>query len=141
MNIPGLFPLGLTGLIFLLSKGPSRVFSVPQFEKSILRYSVFFMVQLSNLYMSPSHQEACINLLSSSVRGQTEEGRTTMPWPLGCKPLLQKTNQIDHMDHSSVQFSCSVVSDSLRPHESQHARPPRPSPSPGVHSNSCPLSR
>ena len=40
----------------------------------------------------------------------------------------------------SVQFSCSVVSDSLRPHESQHARPPCPSPSPGVHSNSHPLS-
>ena len=37
---------------------------------------------------------------------------------------------------SSVQFSCSVVSDSLRPHESQHARPPCPSPSPGVHSDS-----
>ena len=36
----------------------------------------------------------------------------------------------------SVQFSCSVVSDSLRPHESQHARPPCPSPSPGVHPDS-----
>ena len=40
----------------------------------------------------------------------------------------------------SVQFSRSVVSDSLRPHESQHARPPCPSPSPGVHSDSHPLS-
>ena len=38
------------------------------------------------------------------------------------------------------QFSCSVVSDSWRPHESQHARPPCPSPTPGVHPNSCPLS-
>ena len=36
----------------------------------------------------------------------------------------------------SVHFSRSVVSDSLRPHESQHARPPCPSPSPGVHSDS-----
>ena len=42
---------------------------------------------------------------------------------------------------SSVQFSRSVVSDSLRPHESQHARLPCPSPTPGVHSNSCPLSQ
>ena len=42
---------------------------------------------------------------------------------------------------SSVQFSCSVVSDSLWPHESQHARPPCPSPTPGVHSNSCPSSQ
>ena len=39
---------------------------------------------------------------------------------------------------SSVQFSCSVVSDSLWPHESQHARPPCPSPTPGVHSDSRP---
>ena len=41
----------------------------------------------------------------------------------------------------SVQFSCSVMSDSLWPHESQHARPPCPSPTPGVHSDSSPLSR
>ena len=42
---------------------------------------------------------------------------------------------------SSVQFSHSVVSDSLQPHESQHARPPCPSPAPGVHSNSRPSSQ
>ena len=41
----------------------------------------------------------------------------------------------------SVQFSRSVVSNSLRPHELQHARPPCPSPTPGVHPNPCPLSR
>ena len=42
---------------------------------------------------------------------------------------------------SSVQFSCSVVSDSLQPHEPQHARPPCPSPTPRVYPNSYPLSR
>ena len=42
---------------------------------------------------------------------------------------------------SSVQFSHSVVSDSLPPHELQHDRPPCPSPTPGVHSDSCPSSR
>ena len=42
--------------------------------------------------------------------------------------------------HSSVQFSCSVVSDSLWPHGLQLARPPCPSPTPGVYPNSCPLS-
>ena len=41
----------------------------------------------------------------------------------------------------SVHFSRSVVSDSLRPHESQHTCPPCPSPTPGVHSNSCPSSQ
>ena len=42
---------------------------------------------------------------------------------------------------SSDQISRSVVSDSLWPHELQHARPPRPSPTPGVHSDSRPLSQ
>ena len=40
-----------------------------------------------------------------------------------------------------VQFSHSVMSNSLRSHESQHSRPPCPSPSPGVHSDSCPSSQ
>ena len=41
----------------------------------------------------------------------------------------------------SVQFSCSAMSNSLWPHGPQHSRPPCPSPTPGVFSNSCPLSR
>ena len=41
----------------------------------------------------------------------------------------------------SVLFSRSVVSNSSRPHESQHAKPPCPSPIPGVYSNSCPSSQ
>ena len=41
---------------------------------------------------------------------------------------------------NSVQFSRSVVSDSLWPHESQHTRPPCPSPTPRAYSNSCPSS-
>ena len=40
---------------------------------------------------------------------------------------------------TSVQFSCTVVSNSLQPHGMQHARPPCPSSTPGVYSNSCPL--
>ena len=42
---------------------------------------------------------------------------------------------------NSVQFSCSVMSNSLQPHESQHSRPPCPSPTPGVHSNPHPSSQ
>ena len=45
------------------------------------------------------------------------------------------------MHRDSVQFSSSVMSDSLQPREPQHARPPCPSPTPGVPPNSCPLSR
>ena len=50
-------------------------------------------------------------------------------------------DKVVSLQFSSVQFSHSVMSDSLRHHESQHARPPCRSPSPGVHSNLCPLSR
>ena len=42
---------------------------------------------------------------------------------------------------SSVHFNCSVMSDSLHPHELQHARPPYPSPTVEVYPNPCPLSR
>ena len=45
------------------------------------------------------------------------------------------------LQYSSVQFSYSVMSDSLQPHESQHSRPPCPSPTPGVHSDLHPSSQ
>ena len=55
--------------------------------------------------------------------------------------MLKNRNSISgNKMRESVQFSHSVESDPLRPHESQHARPPYPSQTPGVYSNSCPLS-
>ena len=50
-------------------------------------------------------------------------------------------NILHYIYFTSVQFSRSVVSEYLRPHELQHVRPPCPSPTPRVHPNSCPLSR
>ena len=60
---------------------------------------------------------------------------TLLPKPLGHSPTSE-SNQ-----NSLVQFSRSVVSDSLQPHGLQHTRPPCPSPTPRVYSNSCPSSR
>ena len=55
--------------------------------------------------------------------------------------IILKEQQIKILiQFSSVQFSRSVVSHSLQPHELQHTRPPCPSPAPGVHSNPCPSS-
>ena len=62
-----------------------------------------------------------------------------IPWKEEPGGLQSIGSQKSDTQFSSVQFSRSVV-DSLRPHESQHARPPCPSPSPGVHSDSCPSS-
>ena len=56
-------------------------------------------------------------------------------------PPWQYIIQSNEILFSSVQFSHSVVSDSLRSHEPQHARPPCPSPTPRVYPNPCPLSR
>ena len=56
------------------------------------------------------------------------------------KKIFKSFNILDWEIKRSVQFSLSVASNSLRPHESQHARPPCPSPTPGVYSNSCPSS-
>ena len=56
--------------------------------------------------------------------------------------LLMKVKvESEKVGFRSDQISRSVVSDSLRPHESQHARPPCPSPTPGVHSDSRPSSQ
>ena len=58
----------------------------------------------------------------------------------GCGRFVDRTWS-EPLPFSSVQFSHSVVSDSLRPHESQHARPLCPSLTPRAYSNSCPSSR
>ena len=65
--------------------------------------------------------------------------------PNSLDPMMEITNKITQVDKllqlwCNCQFSCSVVSDSLWPNEPQHARPPCWPPSPGVHSNPCPLS-
>ena len=67
------------------------------------------------------------------------------PWTVAHQaPLSMAFSRQEYwsgLPFSSVQLSRSVMSDSLRPHESQHARPPCPSPTPRVHSNSHPLSQ
>ena len=69
------------------------------------------------------------------------ELRSYMPQGLKKKQNIKQTHYHNKfMHYCSVQFSHSVMSDSLQPHESQYARPPCPSPTPGVHPNSCPLS-
>ena len=55
--------------------------------------------------------------------------------------VCRELDMTEKLYYYSVQFSRSVTSGSLRPHEPQHTRPPCPSPAPGAYPNSCPLSR
>ena len=70
------------------------------------------------------------------MRGERERKKKE-----GSKPGGKERRRGERGGGSSVQFSRSVVSDSLRPHGLRHARPPCPSPTPGVDSNSSPLSQ
>ena len=76
-----------------------------------------------------------------------KEGDSSINWSefsrIGVKLNLERAESVQtrFKGEVSVQFSHSVVSNSLQPHESQHTRPPCPSPTPGVYPNSCPLSR
>ena len=91
----------------------------------------------------------CSSQFPLSMRLLRQEYWSGLPFPSpgdlpdpGSEPL-SPPRQADSLPtelFSSIQFSCSVVSDSLRPHGPQHARPPCPSPTPRVYSNSSPLS-
>ena len=87
-------------------------------KASILQHSAFFLVQLSHPYMTTGKTIALTR------------------WTFVDRVMSLLFNMLQF---SSVQYS--VMSDSLRPHESQHARPPCPSPTPGVHSDSRPSSQ
>ena len=91
-------------------------------------------------------------LMLWKIEGRRRRGRQRMRWLDGITKSmdmsLSKLQEIVKdregwhavVQSSSVQFSCSVMSDSLQPHGLQHTRLPCPSPTPGAYSNSCPLS-
>ena len=76
----------------------------------------------------------------TTLKGEGEEEKEKSE-KVVLKLNIQKTKIMASGPISSVQFSCSVLSDSFRAHESQHLRPPCPSPTPRLHSDSCPSSQ
>ena len=77
----------------------------------------------------------------SCMANETQRGALYQPRGVGWGGRWEGSWKGRGYMYSSVQFSCSVVSGSLQPYGLQHARPPCPSPTPGVHPNPCPLSR
>ena len=84
------------------------------------------------------HLHLGLDLLQDQAMEQVILSTKRTLWGMKIKFSL-KALMYDHIN--SVQFSRSVVSNSLQPQESQHARPPCRSPTSGVHSDSCPLSQ
>ena len=112
---PGLISFRMDWLYLLAVQGTLKSLLQHHSSKaSILQRSAFFTVQLSHPYMTTGKTIA--------LTRRTFVGKVM--------------SLLFNIDFSSVQFSCSVMSYSLQPHEQQHARPPCPSPFPGVHSTS-----
>ena len=80
-----------------------------------------------------AESEEALKSLLMKVKEESEK--------VGLKFNIQKTKIMASGPINSIQFSHSVVSNSLGSHESQHTRPPCPSPTPGVHSDSRPSSQ
>ena len=78
---------------------------------------------------------ACKPMASIKVQSRRQ------PKYMSMQEWIKKMRYIYTMENSVTQFSCSVMSNYLQPHGLQDTRPPCPSPTPGVHTNSCPLSQ
>ena len=108
-------------------KSPSRIQKLSlQDDKSTPQDCCLFQCTLQELHFM--HSE--LSELTSSAASQPHIHRSSSAQIASYPHLPVDPIQL-------VQFSHSVTSDSLRPHELQHARPPCPSPTPGVHSDSC----
>ena len=92
-------------------------------------------------------KERSVEITQDKAQSEREGMKEVQEMELECTDLIRVPEKAGKEwaeaihEERSVQFSLSVVTDSLRPHELQHARPPCPSPTPGVHPNPCPSSR
>ena len=113
--------------------------------KQVLQILLKFMVQVRidrnshPFHFMPRIKINWVSLVAQIVKNLSA-GQETQIQNLCWKIPWRRESQPKLKIHS-VQFSCSVVSDSLGPHGLQYARLPCPSPTPGVHPNPCPLSQ
>ena len=125
-------------------QSPSTVILEPHKIKSDTVSTIKLREQYTDFYFA-CNPHRCTDSLIISVIHQIFFFFNQV-WPYTDTSLLSKVyseGSVLGVIHtfSSVQFSCSVMSDSLRPHELQHARPSCPSPTPGIHSDLRPSSQ
>ena len=94
--------------------------------------------KLKSLLMKVKEESEKVGLNLNIQKTKIMASGSITPWEIDGEI---KESVRDFIFVAPVQFSCSVMSASLRPHKSQHTRPPCPLPTPRVHSNSRPLSR
>uniref|UniRef100_A0AC11D4B3 Uncharacterized protein n=2 Tax=Ovis aries TaxID=9940 RepID=A0AC11D4B3_SHEEP len=129
---PGLIPFRMDWLDLLAVQGTLKSLLQHHSSKaSIPQHSAFFIVQLSHPYMTTGKTIALtgqtfVNTVMSLLFNMLPRLVITF-LPRSKRLLISWLQSPSAVMFSSVQFSCSVMSDSLRSHESQHARPPCPS--------------
>ena len=142
---PGLISFRMDWLDLLIVQGTLKSLLQHHSSKaSILWHSAFFIVQLSHPYVTTGKTIALIRQTFVDKVMSLFFNKLSMLviafLPRSKHLLILWQQSPSAVIFSPIQFSRSVVSDSLRPLESQHTRPPCPSPTPGVYSNSCPSS-
>ena len=123
---------------FNLSAAPQKFFAA---QLHTLPHSLFFDLLLLTVYVSGYIYLLYIYIYIYTFFKETfpnHRSRTVIFWAVFIVPVV---TAITTCHYFYVQFSCSVVSDSLQPHGLQHVRPHCPSPTPGACSNSCPSSQ
>ena len=93
--------------------------------------------ELKSLLMKVKEDSEKVDLKLNIQKRKIMASRPITSWQIDGETMETVTDFIFSVQ--SIQFNCSVVSDSLQPHGLQHLRPPCPSPIPGVHPNPCPL--
>ena len=116
--------------------------SLPHCRQTLYPLSIWITTNFGKFFKRWEYQatfsaswEICMQVKKQQLQPDMEEQTGSKSGKEYVKAIYCHRGYLTYLQ-SSVQFSRSVVSDSLRPHESQHARPPCPSPAPGVHSNS-----
>ena len=115
-----------------------------QIDKKMLNIAHYYRNANQNCHLTPVRYHLTVvrkAIIKNSTNNTCWRGYGEKGMLLHCLWECKLTQPLWKMVISSVQFSRSVMSNSLQPHESQHTRSPCPSPTPGDHANSCPSSR